>query len=62
MCKKLVYLLLLVMFMIPASGCELSCRSESDAGDAIEDAVDDTGDAIEDTADEVGDAIEDAGD
>jgi len=48
---KATLLLLLAMLIVPLSGCEMSCRSDSDAGDEIEDAVEDVGDAIEDATD-----------
>ena len=44
-------LLLAALLFVPLAGCEMSCRSDNDVEDAIEDA----GDAVEDAADELTD-------
>jgi len=49
--RLLAILVLMGLACGPLSGCEMSCRSDSDVGDEIEDAVEDVGDAIEDATD-----------
>lgn len=47
--KLMSTLMLAVLLLVPVAGCEMSCRSDND----LEDAVEDAGDAVEDAADEL---------
>ena len=50
--RKMMSKMMLALFLLaPVAGCEMSCRSDDDLGDAIEEA----GDAVEDAADELTD-------